>query len=615
MVIKPTQLAVKFLFEQNHTFAVPKYQRGYAWDDHAIEDFIEDISRCLKAREADTERHHFFGGVVTVRMPIPSSNRSNYEVIDGQQRLASFVMLVAAIVRGMRNIVGELVKKSALTEKEGRAKKFLEGTIETLRSIYLIYKDEIELEYVEVPKLTLSDADNDFFQNVISQNVISKKGVVYARDSHERIQTAWSQLIKFVEKDILKSDSPWDKANQLRLLVNSVLAVDCSVIFMCSETKAEAYQIFQVLNDRGVHLTNGDLLRASTMELLDHKSLAATQNEMSERWDSILAYSPEDIDSYLRWYFSSWQGKRPKPSSLADQFLESRFQCKDKRTASKAEAQLILEEVKQLDSDFSILRTLGEGEWPYVNHSNVSSWDRERLRMLVTHLKHTNAMPLLLSLQRLDEKQFAEAVASIERFVFRFKTIGNSHIGPMTKIYLLHAKKVREQTNYKIKELREDLQKLANKAVPNSVFKANLNEVKYSPSGGNGYIRYMLITLEDYAKWYEQGAQGIPRCKEKTRVFDFPNTTLEHVYSQSAKRADEVPALEASKHTIGNLTIFGPRDNSAVANKSYAEKRDVLKDSNLKLNREIGKNATWTKVHVTKRTETLIKMALKVFVP
>ena len=73
--------------------------------------------------------------------------------------------------------------------------------------------------------------------------------------------------------------------------------------------------------------------------------------------------------------------------------------------------------------------------------------------------------------------------------------------------------------------------------------------------------------------------------------------------------------LEASKHTIGNLTIFSPRENRAVANKSYAEKRDVLKNSNLKLNREIGENDTWAEAHVTKRTKALIKMALKIFVP
>jgi len=424
MPIKPTQLAVKFLFEQNHTFAVPKYQRGYAWDDEAIEDFIEDIARCLSAREADKQRIHFFGGIVTVRMPIANSNRSNYEVIDGQQRLASFVMLVAAIVRGMRNIVGELVKKSSLAEEEQKAKKFLEDTIDSLRGIYLVYRDEIELEYVEIPKLTLSVADNDFFQNIIAEQETSSQ-----RASHECIKAAWDRIVDFVGTTVLKGGSPWEKAKRLQLLVNSVLATDCSVIFMCSETKSEAYQIFQVLNDRGVHLTDGDLLRASTMELLDAKPLAAIQNKVAEQWDKVLAYPPGDIDSYLRWYFSSWQGKRPKSSNVADQFMEFRFGGKDRSVASKTEAQAVLNEVQQLDRDFALLRTLGEGDWPYTNHSTVDGWDRERLRMLVTHLKHTNAMPLLLSLQGLDAKKFAEAVSTIERFVFRFKTIGNAHIG------------------------------------------------------------------------------------------------------------------------------------------------------------------------------------------
>ena len=610
MAIKPTHLAVKFLFEQNHTFAVPKYQRGYAWDDEAIEDFIEDISRCLSAREAEKQRNHFFGGVVSVRMPIPNSNRSNYEVIDGQQRLASFVMLVAAIVRGMRNIVDELVKKSSLSEDEQKAKKFLEDTIETLRSIYLMYRDEIELEYVEISKLTLSVADNNFFQSIIDEQEMSPE-----RASHGRILAAWNRLTDFVDNNVLKGGSPWEKAKRLKLLVNSVLASDCTVIFMCSETKSEAYQIFQVLNDRGVHLTDGDLLRASTMEFLDSKSLTAIQDKVAEQWDKVLAYPPGDIDSYLRWYFSSWQGKRPKSSNLADQFLEFRFGSKSASIASKTEAEAILKEVRQLDHDFALLRTLGEGDWPYADHSTVDSWDRERLRMLVTHLKHTNAMPLLLSLQSLDAKKFAEAVAAIERFVFRFKTIGNAHITPMTELYLRHAKKIRDTSNYKIGELRKELKILAEKTVPDSIFEANLKEIKYSARGGNGHIRYMLITLEDYAKWCEEGAQGTPKCKDKTRVFDFSNTTLEHVYPQSAKGANKIAVLEAVKHAIGNLTIFGPKDNDSAANKPYAAKRPVLQESNLKLNRDIGANRNWTRQIVEKRTEKLAKLAIKIFVP
>ena len=108
-----------------------------------------------------------------------------------------------------------------------------------------------------------------------------------------------------------------------------------------------------------------------------------------------------------------------------------------------------------MDCAFVTLRTLGDGDWPYADHSQVGSWDRKRLEMLVTHLKHTNAMPLLLSLQLLDSKEVAKAVSSIERFVFRYKTIGNRHIGPMTELYLKHAKKIREATNYSIRGLEK----------------------------------------------------------------------------------------------------------------------------------------------------------------
>lgn len=610
MTIKPTQLAVRFLFEQNHTFQVPKYQRGYAWDDEAIDDFIEDITRCLHMRAGGDKRAHFFGGIVTVRSDVPNSNRSNYEVIDGQQRLASFVMLAAVIIRSMRGVVGDLVKKGKLTAGEAKAKDFLEQTIEGLKSLYLSYRDQKELEYVDVPKFTLSHADDEFFQKIIEGGDPKP-----SRASHERIQAAWLRLTGFVVNKVLKDDSAEEKAKRFQILVGSVLAEDCTVIFMCSDTRSEAYQIFQVLNDRGVHLTDGDLLRARTMELLDQKPLLTTQSAVATHWDRVLSYPPADIDSYLRWYFSSLEGKRPKNSNIADQFLEFRFGSKDQKTIDKKVADKILEEVKRLDAEFAQLRTLGEGDWPYSDHSGVTSWDRERLRMLVTHLKHTNAMPLLLSLRLLDAKKFAEAVASLERFVFRYKTIGNAHISPMTELYLRHAKKIRESSNYAVKTLRTDLAQLAGKVVSDTVFEANLRDIRYSPRGGNGHIRYLLITLEDYQQWYRQGAQGAPRCKDKTRVFDFSNTTLEHIYPQSVEAKSQGADLEKIKHTIGNLTIFGPSDNDKVANKPFADKRAVLKASSLALNRKVGESDKWTAKHVADRTDALVKMALKVFVP
>lgn len=591
MTIHTDQYSVKALFEQKQTFIVPKYQRGYAWDDEAISDFIEDISECFEARRAGTEKHHFFGGVVTVRKEISGSTRDNYEIIDGQQRLASFVLLAGSIVRHIESTIAELKGKDTLDEDENKALSYLEETTKKASQLYLTFRDNKGIEYADVPKLNLSKADDTFFQEVLSGNIPAEK----TRESHNRLVYAWESLCKFVQNKLVHGSlSAAEKAMCIQQFLDGVLGKDCTAIFMCSDARPEAYQIFQVLNDRGVHLGKGDLLRAGTLELLDEKKFEATQDKVAGQWDSILSYTPKVIDDYLLWYFSSMEGRRPKPVELAEEFLEYRFKCKDQDSVSAQGATLILSEAERLNSAFETLATMNDGDWPCPKDKNISIWDRERLRMLVTHLKHTNAMPLLLALTLLKPKQFSEAVVCIERFVFRYKTIVNAHVTPMTNAYLRQAKAIRNAPDkYLIKDLRKELSDLIEKYAPDSIFETAVKEIKFSP-GGNAYIRYFLITIEDYMKWYESGAQGVPKCKDKTRVFDVNKTTIEHVYSQNIKGASKDDALEGVKNTLGNLTILSPEDNDALANNAPDKKFEALKKSNLKMNRDIAENSEWT---------------------
>ncbi|MEW8029551.1 MAG: DUF262 domain-containing HNH endonuclease family protein [Candidatus Thiodiazotropha sp.] len=612
MTIHTDQYSIKALFEQKQTFVVPKYQRGYAWDDEAISDFIEDISECFEARRAGTEKHHFFGGVVTVRKEVGGSTRDNYEVIDGQQRLASFVLLAGSIVKHIKATIAELNGKDSLDDDENKALSYLDETIKKVSQLYLTFRDNKGIEYTDVPKLNLSKADDTFFQEVLAGSVPAEK----TRESHNRIVYAWESLCKFVQDKLVnESLSAAEKAIHIQQFLDGVLGKDCTAIFMCSDARPEAYQIFQVLNDRGVHLGKGDLLRAGTLELLDEKKFEATQDKVASQWDAILAYAPKVIDDYLLWYFSSMEGRRPKPVELAEEFLEHRFKCKDQDSVSAQGATTILSEAERLNSAFGTLAAMNDGDWPCPKDKDVSAWDRERLRMLVTHLKHTNAMPLLLSLTLLKPKHFAEAITCIERFVFRYKTIVNAHVTPMTNAYLRQAKSIRDGPDkYHIKDLRNELSELIDKYAPDSIFETAVKEIKFSPRG-NAYIRYFLITIEDYMKWYESGAQGVPKCKDKTRVFDVSKTTIEHIYSQNAKGESKDDTIEGIKHTLGNLTILSPEDNDALANKPPDKKFEVLANSNLKMNRDIAINEDWTREKTEERTETLAKMAMKIFVP
>lgn len=613
MTIETAHQSITVLFEQNQTFEVPKYQREYAWDADAIEDFVEDLGKCLSARLQDEKRNHFFGGIVSARLNVPGSSRPSYEVIGGQQRISSFVMLAAAVVFSMKAILTDIQAKEELSEEDGKALCYLQQTMTKIESLYLTHRYAVGLEYKVVPKLTLSKADNAFFQAILEGN----DPVTTERPSYERIKYAWQRLKSFLASELEAEGTASGKATRLQYLIDHVLAEDCTVIFMWSDNRSEAYRIFQVLNDRGVSLTNGDLLRARTLELLDHKPVAATQSELAERWDSALAYPPSSIDDYLLWYFGSYEGYRPKQSGVTDSFMEVRFkEVSLAKPITQAQANKVLAEVKRLDDDFALLNQLNSGEWPYIDQAGVKQWDVERLSLLVGHLKHTNAMPLLMALQLREAKLFAEAVVSLERFVFRYKTIGNAHISPATKLYHEHALIIRKDPGaYKVGTLRAALKGLVEKYASGKRFSAAISELTYSPRGGNGHIRYLLIAIEDYLQWYEEGAKGTPVCKDKTRVLDIANTTLEHIYPQKLDAKERVAELEPVKHALGNLTILGPSENDAAGNKSFPEKCKAFAGSNLRINRQIAKNEAWAKADIDKRTALLAEIAEKIFVP
>lgn len=614
MTIETAHQTITVLFEQNQTFEVPKYQREYAWDVDAIGDFIEDLQKCLETRLSGGQRNHFFGGIVSARLNVQGSSRVSYEVIDGQQRISSFVMLAAAIVSSMKFISDE-IKSNAAHEQDEKALHYLDETISKINSLYLTHRYAVGLEYKIVPKLTLSKADDSFFQSLLAGKTPEAE-----RPSHKRIKDAWVSLNKFLDGELEKEASISGKATRLQHLTDQVLAEDCTVIFMWSDNRSEAYRIFQVLNDRGVSLNNGDLLRARTLEILDHKPIEATQNLLAEFWDSTLAYPPASIDDYLLWYFSSYEGYRPKQSDVTDEFMRVRFNEPDlTKPITKLQALGVLDEVKQLDEDFALLNQLVNGEWPYSDNTSVTQWDIERLNLLVGHLKQTNAMPLLMALKLLKPKLFAEAVVSLERFIFRYKTIGNAHIGPATSLFHEQAQLIRQDpTKYKIGILRAALRALVDKQVSESRFYAAISELTYSPrggSGGNRYIRYLLIAIEDYYQWYENGAQGTPTCMDKTRVLDIANTTLEHIYPQKLDLKNQHTDLEPIKHALGNLTILGPGENNTTGNKGFSDKRKAFEKSNLRINREIAFNAEWTQAIIEERTKALAKIATKIFIP
>ena len=132
MHISPSYTSIGRLFTDQYIFRVPKYQRNYAWTDEQIADFIGDLRKCHASRGLGNSRSHFFGGLVSVEIRIPGSARRQCDLVDGQQRLATFILFVSSIVSVYRSLAAT-AKQMADTESEA----LIERRIQDLSQKYL----------------------------------------------------------------------------------------------------------------------------------------------------------------------------------------------------------------------------------------------------------------------------------------------------------------------------------------------------------------------------------------------------------------------------------------------------------------------------------------------
>jgi hypothetical protein len=600
-MIEPRHLSIARLFGEPHTFTVPKYQRSYAWDEEQVDDFLDDLQKCYDAALNGERRHHFFGGVVSIARSVTGSSRAECEVVDGQQRLATFIILMSIVVKICKKLSleatasGDMQNKTLADHRDNRLKK-----------TYLIFEDEVNRQPINVDKITLSNADNQFFKDMIYNQSPSA-----TRDSHKRLDRTFGKIEKKIDGLINGVASISDKLDILKN-IEDILIDDFTVIHIRTDSKPEAYRLFQVLNDRGISLTEGDLLRARTLELLDNSSFLTQQTTAETTWDRILSNSPKTTEEFLRTYYSSVHGRRPKPTGLFDDFMDAFFPQHTASPLTVANADTIVTTISDMEKELVIYRNLIAGDWPYARRT-IDLWDTDRLNLLIRELPHINCLPLLLAASKLTQRKFANLVNIIERFVFRYKIICGAHVTPLTNMYYRHAVQIRQNpATYSVNSFKTDLRTLLMRA-PDAVFETHLNQLTYSPSRGNKQIRYFLTTLEHYYRWYKRGSNGNPKCLDKSRVFDFTNTSIEHIYPQNASGTTRNAAMESLKHQLGNLTFLGRDDNALVDNSNFAAKKLILEASSVQMNRKIAENTSWSTTEVSSNKSTLIDIAKKIF--
>ena len=585
-------LALSDLFAQRSPFHVPKYQRSYAWADEELKDFVKDLEQTLNSRQSSNPTKHFFGGIVCLQHPAQNTLGRKYEVIDGQQRLATFGLLFARIRYWNTVVSGEC---RLAGDPDGA--NLADARAERVRTTLLEYQDEIDGKPVQQQRVILSKSDKEFYAALVGGTSLTPQ-----RESHNLLLRANEGIDTFIKGVVDAAPDNRAKLAALDALAKAATD-DCHVVHLVSDIKTEAYRLFEVLNDRGRSLSEGDLLRSTTLERLEATS--TLQDQAEKIWDNILTAKAGYIDRFLRTYYASHAGKRAGHRSLFDDFLREFF-------PSGQTPATILKTLKDVQSSYALFGCLTEGDWPYEN-SSVASWDRNRLKLLSQVLKNDLSLPLLLAACQLSEKQFASVVHLVEFAVFRHIHCSRQHPSKLDSVFLLHAVEIRTKPNhYKPNALRNTLKLTLDAYSGDSVFKEGIrSELVYRVKAGNTILKYFLTTVEHFQSWYANGAHGNPTCKDKTAVYDLSQIQIEHIYPRSSASPD--PAMETVKQHLGNLSFWGPNDNTKAANQSFGAKKKIYALSNVQLNQDLVKLPKFELPELESREIDLVVRALAIF--
>ncbi|TCI31535.1 DUF262 domain-containing protein [Exiguobacterium sp. SL-10] len=590
-IIQNDKIFIGSLLSNRNPFVIPKHQRAYSWEDEQVETFCDDLQDI-------TNEEYFFGGLVSVHEPADNAPGRIYRVVDGQQRLATFTMLIAQLRNGYIFLESQARQADDQTS-EDTAKSLADD----LNNTYLTYMDTHKRPPVRENRLTLSKVDSDFFkQLLLTNNNLIERDIA---ESHKKIVNSWNMINRKLIEPIINNEdiSTSEKLDNLNTLKDKILEQSVLIHIVCDNLD-EAYQLFEVLNDRGKELATGDYLRSFTLEILETNS--DLQNRASDYWDNIL--SRKGAEKFLKTYLISHNAQAPRNN------IHRKFQTKFFRFSDDATdiGRLTYDRIQNIKNTFDIYEYLIDGSWPY-NDSTTLAWEKNRLSLLIKQLGHTLCIPLLMAIYETgSEIDFKKTVLELEKVSFRYIVVSNLRANNLSQIYNKHILSMRRTNHYNLDELKLDLKALLDVNRSDALFASSLESklIYKNTSSNRKKIRYFLTTLEDYNHWFTSGATGIPEAQMHLTT-NIDSIDLEHIYPQNPRHLDE--NIEPLKHSISNLTFWSPADNKSASNLDFQNKKTFYETSSISLTNELTQYADWDLDSLESRKQKYIDLALLVF--
>lgn len=588
-------------------YDIPRYQREYTWNQRDWANLYDDITQ--------NDAGYFLGSFIVVNGTVDSKRDTiHYEVIDGQQRLTTLSLFLAAVYARI------------MDHKDSIDDDMMLDDIRPLRNRLILKSDKSKTRVIpQVQNHNLEDYRWILKEHIGLDAVMQKPKFLGLRKMSKAFNYFYDRLGEDVEGR--------NGIECVRCLLDICRLVCSAVVVQITvDSHADAYTLFASLNNRGVPLSAVDLIK----NMLLGKVAGVDDEQLDyyfERWQEVLHNLGDDYKTQERFFRQNYDAFRREVNKP---FIgESGSQLPLGSVATRSNLLKIYE--KRMESDDGALKVLDELTENSALYSKIIGLDQESLDFELSHqlleLSRAQGVASYLMLLFLFKKQDQlelkdETLALLVKLLVCFFVRRNLTDTPPTRdlerLFISICESLESEELKGVAAAEYIKKRLVDVSASDASFKERLEGPIYDVNPD--MTRYILtviaspsVTKEMKPLW-ERYASG-------NYVW-----TIEHIFPQGKNIPDEwvkmvadgdmskaIEVQEKQVHTLGNLTITGY--NSKLSNMPFVTKRD-RKDVNganagyrngLNLNDELVNTDTWTSEQIQERTDKLVGLTLKAF--
>jgi hypothetical protein len=538
---------------KDDTLGVPIYQRSYSWDTAEVHDYWSDLSSSLQ----DNASEYFLGTIV---LTTDSQGDSRKMIIDGQQRLVTTALLLAAI-RDEYSSRGEDKRAGMMNQK------------------FLVDGDLLTGE--EQPKLTLNSEDDTFFRGLLLGDNPSA-----VKPSHSLIE---STLASFRESLSLLCDAAgagWEKA---LLSWVKYLTEEVKVIVVTVASEADAFLIFETLNARGADLTIADLLKNYLFGRAKSKLEVVRDGWMQTLGALDMTAETPLFTTFLRNYWSSRHGATRE---------RDLYRLIKEQISTPTQATEFISDLQKAARLFAALRSSDHEFW-----ADLGSETKANVETLIRLDLEQNRPMLLAALQHLPKAEIKKLLRAAVAWSVRGLVVGGIGGGVMERAYCQTAMHIRDGSLKTAADIRTELSVV----IPTDAeFQTAFETAHIAKSS---FARYCLRALERHASGVKE--------PELVANSDENELNLEHVLPRNFKLSEwpfvDDDDAKAHVYRLGNMVLLKKGPNDKLGNKPWSSKQPVLATSALKLTQSAATFTDWDASTVLARQSAMAASAVEIW--